>query len=380
MKLFIAIDAYQPGFRFGGPVRSLTNLVDWLGERYEIYIFTKDRDLGDTQGYVDLLANQWVSCGSAKVFYASPDQHSAARARAELAAIAPDVVYLNGLWEGMTRGLLKARLPGARYVIAPRGALGAGALAIKPLKKKLGLLLMRSSLRGLVWHVTAESEAAEVRKVIGSQESICMAANLLEQRVGDAISNLPLSRSAGPTRLVAFSRLSRKKNFDFLLGCLRSVNSAFSLDIIGPEEDPAYASELKELAKQLGPNQAVHFLGGKSPAELTALLPKYDFFVLPTQHENFGHVFIEAWAAGLPVITSDQTPWRDLQAKGIGWDLPLSKRELWIELLETIIQIQPDELMKLKMQSARFVADLAQQQPLDAYKRLFEGCSENPSI
>lgn len=380
MKLFIAIDAYQPGFRFGGPVRSLTNLVDWLGERYEIYIFTKDRDLGDTQGYVDLLANQWVSCGPAKVFYASPDQHSAARARAELAAIAPDVVYLNGLWEGMTRGLLKARLPGARYVIAPRGALGAGALAIKPLKKKLGLLLMRSSLRGLVWHVTAESEAAEVRKVIGSQESICMAANLLEQRVGDAISNLPLSRSAGPTRLVAFSRLSRKKNFDFLLGCLRSVNSAFSLDIIGPEEDPAYASELKELAKQLGPNQAVHFLGGKSPAELTALLPKYDFFVLPTQHENFGHVFIEAWAAGLPVITSDQTPWRDLQAKGIGWDLPLSKRELWIELLESIIQIQPDELMKLKMQSARFVADLAQQQPLDAYKRLFEGCSENPSI
>ena len=68
MKLFIAIDAYQPGFRFGGPVRSLTNLVDWLGERYEIYIFTKDRDLGDTQGYVDLLANQWVSCGPARVF------------------------------------------------------------------------------------------------------------------------------------------------------------------------------------------------------------------------------------------------------------------------------------------------------------------------
>ena len=129
--------------------------------------------------------------------------------------ILPDVVYLNGLWEGMTRGLLKTRLLSARYVIAPRGALGSGALAIKPMKKKLGLLLMRSSLKDLVWHATAASEAAEVRKVIGSQELVCMAANLLERRLADAISNLPLSRNAGPTRLVAFSRLSRK-NFDFV--------------------------------------------------------------------------------------------------------------------------------------------------------------------
>ena len=380
LKLFITNDAYLPGFRFGGPVRSLANLVDWLGERYEIHIFTKDRDLGDKVGYPGLSANKWLSCGEVQIFYASPDQHKPERALKEMKRIQPDVVYLNGLWEAMTRGLLKARLPRVRYVIAPRGALGAGALAIKPLKKKLGLMLMRSSLQSLAWHVTAESEAAEVRKEIGSQESICMAANLLERRVGDAISNLPPSRSAGPTRLVAFSRLSRKKNFDFLLSCLLSVDGAFELDIIGPEEDPAYASELKELAKQLGPNQAVHFLGEKSPTELTALLPKYDFFVLPTQHENFGHVFIEAWAAGLPVITSDQTPWRDLQAKGIGWDIPLSKRELWIELFESIIHIQPDELMKLKMQSACFVANMAQQQPLDAYKRLFEGCTENPSI
>ena len=380
MKFFVTIDAYLPGFRFGGPVRSLANLVDWVGERYEIYIFTKDRDLGDEEGYKNIPLNQWVPHGKAQIFYASPDQHKPERALAEMKRIQPEVVYLNGLWERMTRGLLKARLPEARYVIAPRGALGAGALAIKPWKKKFGLCLMRRSLRRLVWHATAEEEASEVRKVMGAQVSVCVASNLLERRVVNAPNNLVRVRVPGPCQLVAFSRLSRKKNFDFLLSCLGSVRGAFNLDIIGPEEDPVYASELKKLAKELRPNQSVHFLGGKSPAELTALLPKYDFFVLPTQHENFGHVFIEAWAAGLPVITSDQTPWRDLLAKGIGWDLSLSKREPWIALLESIIQMHPDKLLKLKMQSARFVANLAQQQPLDAYKRLFEGCSKNPSI
>lgn len=380
MKLFVTTDAYLPGYRFGGPVRSLANLVDWLGKRYEIYIYTKDRDLGDKEGYENIILNQWVRFGEAQIFYASPDQHKPSRALAEMKRIQPEVVYLNGLWERMTRGLLRRRIPSTRYVIAPRGALGAGALAIKPWKKKFGLRLMRNSLHDLVWHATAEEEASEIRKAMDPQSSVCVASNLLGRRVVDAPNNLSKLREPGPCRLVSFSRLSRKKNFDFLLSCMQSVKGLFNLDIIGPEEDSAYVTELKDLAKRLGPNQTVRFLGGKSPAELTALLPKYDFFVLPTQHENFGHVFIEAWAAGLPVITSDQTPWRDLSAKGIGWDLPLSKREPWIELIESILQMDPDELLKLKMQSARFVADLAQQQPLDAYKRLFEGCSENPSI
>ena len=373
MKIFITNDAYLPGFRFGGPVRSLANLVDWLGERYEIFIFTKDRDLGDAQGYPDLPANQWVTCGTVKVFYASPSQHTVARARAELASIQPDVVYLNGLWERMTRGLLKARLPKTRYVIAPRGTLGTGALAIKPWKKKLGLLLMRSSLQDLVWHATAESEAGEVRQVIGSQETVCVASNLLERRVADALELLPSERRDGPTRLVAFSRLSRKKNFDHLLRSLAAVRGEFTLDIIGPEEDAAYTAELKALAGQLQPDQVVRFLGGKTPAELQVLLPSYDFFALPTQHENFGHVFVEAWAAGLPVIISDQTPWRDLAAKGIGWDIALSDTERWVQVLQQCVEMEPECIRQLKVKSAAFAADLALNQPLAAYGALFEG-------
>jgi glycosyltransferase involved in cell wall biosynthesis len=373
LKLFITNDAYLPGFRFGGPVRSLANLVDWLGERYEIFIFTKDRDLGDSTGYSNMPVNQWLEYGPAKVFYASPDQHTAARARAELANVQPEVVYLNGLWEAMTRGLLKSRLPGVRYVIAPRGALGAGAIAIKPWKKKLGLLLMRPSLQDLCWHATADSEAAEIRQVIGRDETIYLASNLLERRVADAVSNLPVDRKPGPCRIVAFSRLSRKKNFDHLLHSLKLVQGAFHLDIIGPDEDPAYSAELQLLASQLKPDQQVRFLGGKTPAELKALLPEYDFFALPTQHENFGHVFVEAWAAGLPVIISDQTPWRDLEAKGIGWDLPLSDTDRWVQVLQQCIEMEHACIRKLRVKSATFAAGLALNQPLEAYATLFEG-------
>jgi glycosyltransferase involved in cell wall biosynthesis len=40
---------------------------------------------------------------------------------------------------------------------------------------------------------------------------------------------------------------------------------------------------------------------------------EYDFFVLPTIGENFGYVFLEALAAGCPLITSDRTPWTTLR-------------------------------------------------------------------
>ena len=42
---------FQPGYKAGGPIRSLANFVEWLSGEFEIKIITSDRDLGDTQPY-----------------------------------------------------------------------------------------------------------------------------------------------------------------------------------------------------------------------------------------------------------------------------------------------------------------------------------------
>ena len=48
---------------------------------------------------------------------------------------------------------------------------------------------------------------------------------------------------------------------------------------------------------------------------------------MPTLGENFGHSILEALAASLPVLISDQTPWRDLEMRKAGFDLPLGDRD-----------------------------------------------------
>jgi len=70
------------------------------------------------------------------------------------------------------------------------------------------------------------------------------------------------------------------------------------------------------------------------PEDVAPTLSRYDVFVFPTLGENFGHVIFEALMASCPVLPSDQTAWRDLHEKQIGFDLPLDRPDRFIEVLE----------------------------------------------
>jgi hypothetical protein len=50
---------YLPGFKNGGPVRSLLNMCQWLGEEYSFRLVTRDRDRGDTQPYEGCAPGLW---------------------------------------------------------------------------------------------------------------------------------------------------------------------------------------------------------------------------------------------------------------------------------------------------------------------------------
>jgi glycosyltransferase involved in cell wall biosynthesis len=87
-------------------------------------------------------------------------------------------------------------------------------------------------------------------------------------------------------------------------------------------------------------------------------LAGYDLFLLPTRGENFGHAIFDALEVGLPVLISDQTPWRDLERIGAGWSLPLADPDRFAATIDRLAALEPSERDALR-RSARSLAEVS---------------------
>ena len=76
-------------------------------------------------------------------------------------------------------------------------------------------------------------------------------------------------------------------------------DEAVSLDIAG---DGILARQLKARVDSLGLSERVTFLGMIDFDDIPRIYAVADIFVLPSEGDSFGLVFVEAMASGLPVV------------------------------------------------------------------------------
>lgn len=353
-KIVLAVDWFTPAFRAGGPIRSTSNLVELLVESYDVWVVCGAFDLGMEEP-LDIPVNAWqtLQCekGSAKIMYWTRDRWNSQQWLRIFQEIHPDWLHLNSVFSKaftLTPLRVARKFPMMKVVLAPRGMLGAAALSIKPLKKRMFLSYARAVnlFRDVRWHASTELERKEILgQLIGT-----------DIRVAQNLSTRPpmevAGRSSGRWNVAVVGRIHRVKNLEFGLSALLKASSSrpISLTFIGPIEDENYRSEL-ELLGGAQTEIEVHFAGGVEPTKLGVYLDAAHYLLSPTTQENFGHSIVEAWAHGCPVLISDRTPWLDLGAKGIGWDWPLEK-STWEKGLKEAFNLSHEE-WELKSKAAR---------------------------
>ena len=339
------VGSYLPGYKGGGPIRSLANLVAVLKDEFDFRIVTSDRDLGDCSAYPGIRANAWQVVAGTRVLYLSPGPLRWWRI-ARLVLVGDfDLVYLNSFFSRSFSMLpiWLMRLGVARRVpvlLAPRGEFSPGALGIKASRKRGYLELERflGLYASVVWHASTEQEKGHIIRVLKSTPRIAVAKPLSTVRVevapdlpvmpsfGSSNTSAPVPpKTSGSLDVVFVSRICRMKDLIMALQILAGVRGEVHFNIYGPIEDAAYWATCRRLINELPPNVQAEYRGELPHAQVAGVFRTHHLFLLPTQGENFGHVIVEALTAGCPVLISDRTPWRQLREKGVGWDLPLDQ-------------------------------------------------------
>lgn len=378
---------YLPGYKSGGPVRTIANMVAALGDEFDFRVVTSDRDATDTARYNHLDSRAaWYEVGKAKVLYLSPSQRSLRKIARIIREIPHDTLYLNSFFDPhFTQKPLLARCwlgvaPETRCVIAPRGEFSQGALALKPIKKKAFLLIARSSglYRDLEWHASSLHEAADIRRALGSiarRVHVAMDLPDVTSRSRNPPATLFKARAPGdPLRIVFLSRISPMKNLDFALEVLQHVQVPVCFDIYGPIRDEEYWSRCQQLIARLPPTVGVRYRGCVDHEKVLSTIADYDCFFLPTLGENYGHAIFESLSAGTPVLIADTTPWRNLEEAEIGWDLPLEKPEEFAKKIDSMARMTFEEQARMRIRAREFADKHCQNSDVvEANRRLLNG-------
>ncbi len=107
---------------------------------------------------------------------------------------------------------------------------------------------------------------------------------------------------------LCMGRIDPQKNQRGLLPVLAALtaNHDLHLALVGPVTDPDYAEAIDREATRLGIGHRVHRVGGigAGSQELVDAYHAADVLTVPSIHEPFGIVILEAWAAGLPVVAN----------------------------------------------------------------------------
>ena len=362
---------YLPGYKDGGPLRTLVNICDCLGKEYRLKIITNDRDHGDTAPYPNIEYDKPNFVGNAEVWYLKPGGFTFSEIHKLIKDA--DLVYCLGPYDDyayksmILKRFGKIKVP---LVIASMGSFSEGALKIKSAKKKLFLKICKllGLFKNVIWSVTSEVEKHDVKRYIG-EKTVCYIAEDLPRNV----PNFEKQSSCHHLRGIFLSRICKMKNLSYALEILSDVTSEIEFDIYGIIEDKEYWESCKKQFDKLPANITCTYKGEAMPEKVIELFGEYDFFLLPTLGENYGHVIFESLAGGCIPVISDQTPWLDLYEQGVGYISSLSDKHRFVSAIGELCDLPGDELLKKQRKAYDYAVKKYEQSVNNTgYRKVFE--------
>ncbi len=355
MKILHYIPTYAPAWKWGGPVRSVSDLCEGLaGRGHEVTVFTTDA--GIEKGLVTP-GGKPIERNGVTVHYFPRDRGIGIKSTALEAAVANrapsfELIHLTAIWQRTgTAAAVAARKAGRPLVISPRGALGPYSWRRGTIKKLLYYWWKeRSNLKSAAgFHYTSEMEAEECRE-FGFSKPYCIAPNPINLKnwerdeQGAALWRREIGCAPEDALFLYVGRIHHKKGLDLLPGALKHLgSSSWRLILVGDDEDGS-RHRLLQAMKREGIADRVKHIPLVPPSKLPAVYSAANALVLPSRHENFGNVAVEAAVCGCYVLASTNTGVASqLKSLGVAECLPREAGAWFRALLSRLIKPIPSE-------------------------------------
>lgn len=314
MKIVLATPLYAPYWEWGGVVTWAAQLFPGMVRRgHEVTVVTASLAGGRAQEE-ELIEGVRVVRVKGKVLgkggrIGSKDYEAACRKYFSQA----DYVHLAGLWQ--PTGNVAARVAeeiGVPYGISPHGALGGYAWTRNRLLKKLYYHMReKPHLASASWiHATAPLEQEELR-TLGWKQNVTVVPNPLDTALwvpnAEEGSAWRKQMDFEPEDFVFLScgRLHHKKGLELLPEVLSGVDGPWKWVVMG-DNRIGVREELQAQLRTLKLDHRVIWRDSASPCDVRAAYGGSDCLLMPSLHENFGNVAVEAEACGCQAMVSDK--------------------------------------------------------------------------
>ncbi len=374
-RILIFIDWYLPGYKAGGPITSNANMVAHLKDWFEFYIITRDTDYCESIPYSNVTSNVWNDVEKGvHIYYFSQDQLNYKNLKRVIKSLDFDIAYINGVYSRYFSFLPIFLTKPKKKIISSRGMISAHSLSVKSKKKILFFKTARITnlYKNILFHITTEEEDRYIKKLLGNRIKTFLAPNLPKNTVNQ--NNRQVAKPKGALRLTSIARIAPEKNTLLAIELLSNCTAeTISLDLYGSIYEPQYWEECQRKIAQLPSNICVTYKGSVTGAELQQAYEQSHFLFLPTRGENFGHSVLESLSYGCPVIISDCTPWRGLEEKGIGWDIPLMNDQKFVQVICQCASMGEEEYSAMSRRAYDYAQDyINNPEIIEQNKKLFE--------
>ena len=333
MRISTIVPSYYPAFVYGGPIvsiHSLNKALDNLG--VEVYVSTTNAN-GDKR--LEVETEKFISFG---LRYFVKYYHDNIIGRFSLSFICAvwrdikdsDIVRIEDIFSVLIPvSLIYAKILKKPIIISPRGVLSIWSLNNKRrvLKRLWALILIKPFIKGSWWHATCEAEAVEIKcfypkakvRIIPNGIDLTDFDDIELLGRGDYLKKFTKMHLDKQNVITSMGRIHAKKGFDILIDSFYYLYlKGFDGVLLIAGKDDGYKIFLEERVRELKLGDRVFFVGELDGKDQLEFLSGSDLFVLPSHSENFGNVYLEALACGVPIVASKNTPWSDVEKAGCG--------------------------------------------------------------